>query len=318
MPGVQTLVPLLLDHVAAGRMTLERFVDLTAHGPPADLPDRRQGAHRGGLRRRLHRGRPEGPAGPSPATGWPRSAAGRPSKTWRSPAGPVMTLVRGHTVMRDDELLDSPVGAPVRFQETFAPRGGRPVILDRLVPLLNVEDVEASLDFYRNALGFTVDNRHDDRGKPIWAAIRHGEIALMLNSPRAGRQQRPPAPAELRRDAVLPLRPRRPGGARGAERAGLRARPAGGNSPTACWSSPCAIRTATSWPSPASSGRRRKAPSPTRRRGLASSGARANDGARPGRPCRAPWCGRRRAVIWEGACRRAKPAAPTSGRETRQ
>ena len=30
MPGVQTLVPLLLDHVNAGRLTLERFVDLTA------------------------------------------------------------------------------------------------------------------------------------------------------------------------------------------------------------------------------------------------------------------------------------------------
>lgn len=33
MPGVQTLVPILLDHVAAGRLSLERFVDLTSHGP---------------------------------------------------------------------------------------------------------------------------------------------------------------------------------------------------------------------------------------------------------------------------------------------
>ena len=33
MPGVQTLLPLMLDHVAAGRLTLERLVDLTAHGP---------------------------------------------------------------------------------------------------------------------------------------------------------------------------------------------------------------------------------------------------------------------------------------------
>ena len=32
-PGVQTLVPLMLDHVAAGRLTLERLVDLTSHGP---------------------------------------------------------------------------------------------------------------------------------------------------------------------------------------------------------------------------------------------------------------------------------------------
>ena len=33
MTGVQTLVPIMLDHVNAGRLSLERFVDLTSHGP---------------------------------------------------------------------------------------------------------------------------------------------------------------------------------------------------------------------------------------------------------------------------------------------
>src|SRR5581483_3625723 len=33
MPGVQTLVTILLDHVNAGRFTLERFIDLTSAGP---------------------------------------------------------------------------------------------------------------------------------------------------------------------------------------------------------------------------------------------------------------------------------------------
>ncbi len=33
MPGVQTLVPLMLDHVARGRLSLERMVDLTSAGP---------------------------------------------------------------------------------------------------------------------------------------------------------------------------------------------------------------------------------------------------------------------------------------------
>src|ERR1700761_4913295 len=32
MPGVQTLVPVMLNHVAHGRLTLERFVDLTSAG----------------------------------------------------------------------------------------------------------------------------------------------------------------------------------------------------------------------------------------------------------------------------------------------
>src|SRR5262249_57324325 len=31
-PGVQTLLPLLLDHVAQGRLTLQRLVDLTSAG----------------------------------------------------------------------------------------------------------------------------------------------------------------------------------------------------------------------------------------------------------------------------------------------
>ena len=33
MTGVQTLVPIMLDHVNAGRLTLARFVDLTSAGP---------------------------------------------------------------------------------------------------------------------------------------------------------------------------------------------------------------------------------------------------------------------------------------------
>ena len=33
MTGVQTLVPIMLDHVNAGRLSLLRFVDLTSAGP---------------------------------------------------------------------------------------------------------------------------------------------------------------------------------------------------------------------------------------------------------------------------------------------
>ena len=62
MTGVQTLVPIMLDHVNAGRLSLQRFVDLTSHGPQrlfgvrgkgriavgydADLTDRRSEANR--------------------------------------------------------------------------------------------------------------------------------------------------------------------------------------------------------------------------------------------------------------------------------
>jgi len=33
MPGVQTLVPVMLNAVNDGKLSLERFVDLTSHGP---------------------------------------------------------------------------------------------------------------------------------------------------------------------------------------------------------------------------------------------------------------------------------------------
>ena len=46
MTGVQTLVPIMLDHVNAGRLTLERFVDLSSHGPNRIFGIARQGPHR--------------------------------------------------------------------------------------------------------------------------------------------------------------------------------------------------------------------------------------------------------------------------------
>ena len=54
MPGVQTLVPVMLTHVNEGRLTLQRFVDLTSHGPQPRLRHRQQRPHRAGLRRGFH------------------------------------------------------------------------------------------------------------------------------------------------------------------------------------------------------------------------------------------------------------------------
>ncbi len=61
MTGVQTLVPIMLDHVNAGRMSLERFVDMTSARPQPPVRHRQQGPHRRGLRRRPDRGRSEAP-----------------------------------------------------------------------------------------------------------------------------------------------------------------------------------------------------------------------------------------------------------------
>jgi dihydroorotase len=87
MTGVQTLVPIMLDHVNAGRLSLQRFVDLTSAGPATAVRHRRQGPHRGRLRRRLHRRRLKRSETITNARGSPRAPAGRPMTASRSPAG---------------------------------------------------------------------------------------------------------------------------------------------------------------------------------------------------------------------------------------
>jgi dihydroorotase len=116
MPGVQTLIPIMLDHVNAGRLTLERFVDLVCTGPAriyniaakgrlapgydADLTIIDLGA-----KRKIENSWIASRCGWTPydgmtVTGWPRA-----------------TIIRGRIVMRDDELQGAPAGEPVRFTE---------------------------------------------------------------------------------------------------------------------------------------------------------------------------------------------------------
>ncbi|MGE0717938.1 MAG: dihydroorotase [Alphaproteobacteria bacterium] len=116
MPGVQTLLPLLLDHVAAGRLTLQRLVDLTSAGPQRiyDIAGKGRIAlgYDGDLtivdlkaRRRIE-------------NSWIASRSGwTPFDGMQVTGWPVATVVRGHVVMRDDTLLGEPVGAPVRFAD---------------------------------------------------------------------------------------------------------------------------------------------------------------------------------------------------------
>jgi dihydroorotase len=116
MPGVQTLVPVMLTHVAQGRLTLQRFVDLTSHGPQRIFGIAGKGRIALGwdadltlvdlsARREITDGWIASKCGWTPyagmvATGWPR-----------------MTVIRGRLVMAEDEVLLPTGGAPVRFQE---------------------------------------------------------------------------------------------------------------------------------------------------------------------------------------------------------
>jgi dihydroorotase len=119
MPGVQTLLPVLLTHVAEGRLTLERLVDLTSHGAHrvfgladkgrlavgydadltvVDLKARRTIRHEDMASR----------------VGW-TPFDGLEAKGW-----PMATIVRGRVVMRDGEVAAPHQGQPVRFLETLS------------------------------------------------------------------------------------------------------------------------------------------------------------------------------------------------------
>ncbi len=118
MPGVQTLVPLLLDHVAAGRMSLARLVDLTSAGPARIYNLSGKGRIAQGYDADLTL--VDLAAEKTIEAAWLASKCGwSPFEGQQVKGWPVGTIIRGHVVMRDGELLGSPIGAPVRFVDTL-------------------------------------------------------------------------------------------------------------------------------------------------------------------------------------------------------
>lgn len=114
MPGVQTLVPIMLDHVAAGRLSLARFVDLTSAGPQRLFNIRGKGRIALGYDADLTivdlAQRQE------ITDDWMRSKAGWTPFNGKTVTGwPKATVIRGHIVMRDGERMGDPIGRPVEF-----------------------------------------------------------------------------------------------------------------------------------------------------------------------------------------------------------
>ena len=115
LTGVQTLVPVMLDHVNAGRLSLARMVDLMAAGPARVYGALNKGRIVAGYdadftlvdlkkQRRITNDWIVTPAGWTPfdgmqVTGWP-----------------VGTIIRGQQVMRDEEVLGTPTGKLVAFR----------------------------------------------------------------------------------------------------------------------------------------------------------------------------------------------------------
>ena len=122
MPGVQTLVPVMLDHVAAGRLTLQRFVDLTSAGPARlfGIMDRGRVAVGYGADLTLV----DLQARREITDAWIASRCGWTPFDGRNVTGwPKATVIGGRVVMRDDEVLGRPAGTPMHFFE--GPMGPR-------------------------------------------------------------------------------------------------------------------------------------------------------------------------------------------------
>jgi len=114
MTGVQTLVPIMLDHVNKGNMSIERFVDMTSHGPNRLFGIVKKGRLATGydadftivdLKRKqvIKNSDVASRAGWTPydgvkVTGWP-----------------VGTIIRGKKIMWEGELITPACGQPIKF-----------------------------------------------------------------------------------------------------------------------------------------------------------------------------------------------------------
>ena len=114
MPGVQTLLPLMLNHVAEGRLTLQQLIELTSAGPQRVFGLRTKGRIALGYdadfsivdlkaRWTIERDWLASRCGWSPFTGMVITGK------------PVGTIVRGNRVMWNGGLASAAIGTPIRF-----------------------------------------------------------------------------------------------------------------------------------------------------------------------------------------------------------
>lgn len=118
MTGVQTLVPMMLNHVNTGRLSLERFVDLTSYGPQRIFNMANKGRIAEGYDADftiVDMTRQE-----TISIQWIESRSRwTPYDGVKVQGWPVGTIIRGRTVMWAGEIESTAYGQPVQFLEAL-------------------------------------------------------------------------------------------------------------------------------------------------------------------------------------------------------
>ena len=118
MTGVQTLLPVMLDHVHAGRLSLQRLVDLTSAGPARIFGIEGKGRIALGYDADLTL--VDLTARRTISNQWIASRCGWTPYDGKSVTGwPIHTVIRGQMVVRDEAVMDTPKGQPIGFLESL-------------------------------------------------------------------------------------------------------------------------------------------------------------------------------------------------------
>jgi dihydroorotase len=116
MTGVQTLLPVMLNHVNAGRLSLERLVDLTSAGPARIFGLEGKGRIALGFDADLTL--VDLAARRTIRNDWIASSSGwTPYDDLDVTGWPVHTIIRGQVVVREEAVSEQPLGEPLRFLE---------------------------------------------------------------------------------------------------------------------------------------------------------------------------------------------------------